>query len=188
MALAQLLPSVSMFWRYDNDNNRYLVFKHWQSAGFRASWDLLTIPAQLQQREVIKLQTKLVGSRRTALAVAILTQLHLSLLDCAEAAERLEVTGAIAERRQRLLTAIESAVTEGTSHDGECLDQRLKFLRAHGRYLRAFANLMVAEARLLNTVGRDALIEANGPESLEFDLPTPADEEPESEETDADGS
>jgi hypothetical protein len=88
-------------------------------------------------------------------AVAILTQLQLALIDYEEATERLVLTRAIAQRHQALLVAIESAATGGKSHGGETLDQELKSLKAWARYLAGYAGVMTAQARIWNTVGRE---------------------------------
>jgi outer membrane protein TolC len=155
VALVQMFPHVSAFWRFDTDLNRFLVYKQWETAGFRASWDLLSIPQRIVQRESIKLQTELVAKRRMAMAIAILTQLHLSLLDYDEAVEQYGMARSIAEAHRRLLDAVQSAADEGASHTGTSLDQRMKYLKARGRYLATCANLQASHARVLNTVGRD---------------------------------
>lgn len=163
LALAQMLPSVSLFWRFDHDNNRYLAFKHWHTAGIRASWDLLTIPQQLAHHGALKHQTELVIRQRLAVAVAILTQLQLALIDYTDTAERLTLARAIADRHQALLLALQSAAGEGKSHGGETLDQELKALKARARYLTGYAALMTAEARVWSTIGRDVSAASSKP-------------------------
>lgn len=155
VALAQMLPHLSLYWRWDRDDNRFLLFNEWNTVGLHAAWDLLTIPQQLLQHNAMKLQQELVARQRTAQAVAILTQLHLALIDCDEAAAQLQISTQIAEQHRRLVLAVESAAQEGKSHGGEALDQRMKSLRAEARRLSAYAELMVARARLDNTTGRN---------------------------------
>ncbi len=156
VAIAQMFPSPAMFWRFNYDDNRFLVFDQWNTVGIRASWDLLIIPQQIKQHDAIKLQTELVAKRRTAIAVAILTQLHLSLIDYAEALEQHEFSKTISQKCGNLLEAIQSQADEGKSHGGECLDHQMKYLKARAKYLSAYANVMISKARLLNTIGRGA--------------------------------
>ena len=180
VALAEMFPSVSLFWRRDEDRNKFLSFEQWSSAGLRASWNLLAIPHQIKYREAVKLQTELVKKRRTAIAVAILTQLHLSLIGYAEAADRREIVQTIATKNRALLNALQTAVNNGRSHQGELFDQRLKYLRTRARYLGAHVNLMLSGARLLNTVGRD-------PERADPAVPTEETTSPEAAPAPADG-
>lgn len=182
VAFVQMFPNLSAFFRWDNDKNRYLAFNYWNTAGIRVTWDLMTIPQQLQQRAAIELQTELIMQRRTAVAVAILTQLHLSLIDYRDALRQFEDVGSIARKRAELVAAIENAATQGKSHGGELLEQRLKHLKMRARQLTAHAAVRTAEARLFNTVGRNlrAVVEA-GDVAGGMDDVTPAadgDEEP----------
>jgi outer membrane protein TolC len=171
VALAQMFPSVSLFWRYDDDNNRYLAFGHWNAAGIRASWDLLALPQQIKQREAVKLQTELIAKRRIAVAIAILTQLHLALIDYQEALGRCQTTRTISETHERLLTAVENAAQEGKSHGGDALDQRMKYVRARAKHLSAYADLMVAQARMIHTLGREPHLEEDDNVLREAALP-----------------
>jgi outer membrane protein TolC len=155
IALAQMFPSFALLWRYDWDDNRFLAFNQWSTVGLRASWDLLAIPYQLLQRQAAELHAELVGRQRMALAVAILTQLHLAVIDCQEAAEQYEITRTILEKHRGLLAALQSAAEEGKSHAGELLEEKMKCLKAQARHRAALANLMAARARLANTLGRD---------------------------------
>ncbi|MBN1361590.1 MAG: TolC family protein [Sedimentisphaerales bacterium] len=47
VAIAQMLPSPAVFWRCAYDSNRFLAFRHWNTIGINASWDLLAVPHRL---------------------------------------------------------------------------------------------------------------------------------------------
>jgi outer membrane protein TolC len=161
IAIARLFPNFSLLWRYDWNDNPFLVFNEWGTIGMRASWDLLAIPHQLQQHKALELQTDLLGRRRTAVAVAILTQLHLSLIEQHEAVEQHRHARRIADARRALAAAVESAASEGTSHAGEALEHRVRYLKAQARALSAHAGIMTARARLLNTLGNSLAEQAD---------------------------
>lgn len=154
IAVAQMFPSPAMFLQFNYDSNRFLVHENWKTVGIRASWDLLTIPQQMKQRDAVKLQTELIAKRRMAIAVAILTQLHLSLIDYEEGLEQFEFSRTISQKHGALLEAVTSQAAEGKSHGGECIEQKMKYLKTRAKYLSTYANVMTASARLLNTVGR----------------------------------
>ncbi len=154
-ALAQMFPSPAMFLQLNYSSNRFYVFDHWNTVGLRASWDLLAIPQQIKQVDAIKLQTELIAKRRVAISVAILTQLHLTLIDREEALERRAFTKLVSEKSDMLLEAVESEVEEGKSHAGEAIDHKMKSLKARAKFLSAHDHLMNSNARLLNTLGRD---------------------------------
>lgn len=155
LAIAEMFPNFSVYWRYDIDDNRLLAFREWQTVGLRASWDLLSIPRQLARHNAMNLQTELVTKRRMAVAVAVLTQLHLAVIDWLEARAQQGLAREIAARHEALLSAVEAAAEQGASHAGEILAQRMAYLKACARDLSTYANAQTARARVLNTVGRD---------------------------------
>ncbi len=154
LAIAQMMPGATLFWRSSYDSNRFLAFSHWNTIGLNASWDLLAIPHQIKQLDASRLQTRLLAKRRLAISVAIQTQLHLSLIDYEQAWEQGELGRILSEKHEELLRAIESQADEGKSHAGQVLDQQMKSLKARARHLTAYANVMTARARVLNTIGR----------------------------------
>ncbi len=153
VALVEMFPHVSLFWQANWDDNRLLVFKEWNTIGLRATWDLLMIPQKYQQRQALLLQTDLIARRRTAIAVAVLTQLRLALIEHDEAAEQLALARRIAATRRELLAAIESSATEGSTPAGAAFEERMRYLKARARELRALASFKAAQARVLNTAG-----------------------------------
>jgi outer membrane protein TolC len=154
IAIAQMFPNVSLFWRYDTDRNRYLAFDSWHTAGLRASWDLLSIPQQWAAHGAVQMQGELLQRKRIAIAVAILTQLHLAVIQHDESRDRLALAARISERHRQLLTAVQKTVDEGTAADSEVLDQQMKYLRAHAKALDELAEFKLARARVWNSVGR----------------------------------
>lgn len=162
VAIAEMLPSPAGFWRYDSDRNRFLVYNQWNTVGIRASWDLLALPAQIQGYANTRLQAELVARERTAIAVAMLTQLHLAIIDFHEAAEQREFSRNLSRKHDALLEAIQSEADEGKASGGDALDQELSRLRARARYLADHADLMTSIARLSNTIGTDLPVPARG--------------------------
>lgn len=174
IALLELFPSPAVYWRFDFDRNNYLAFNEWNTFGLRATWDLLAIPQKLQRGAALQLQSELIAKRRTAIAVAILTQLHLALIDRAEAAGRLRSARRIAQKRHDLVTAYTSAVEDGKSHAGELLEQRMRYVQARAKELAAYAGLQVADARVQNTIGLDRPVQGSGPAQAPAAAATPA--------------
>lgn len=153
IAIAQMLPGISFFWRYEFDENRFLVFDEWNTAGIRATWDLLRIPQELQRTRVLKRQDELIAARRRALAIGILTQLRLAVIDYEEAFGQLALRQRLANQHARLLTALANSAEAGESTGIDVLEQRLRRVRMEARALRGRAMLEIALARVWNTVG-----------------------------------
>lgn len=155
VALVQMFPSPSLFWRYESDQNKLLYINDWHTVGLRATWDLLSIPGKLKQHDAAKAQAEVIGRRRLALAVGVLTQLHLAAIEHTQARQYLGLTGRIAAKRTELIEALANAAEQGDQSTGQSLEDRLKHLTARARYLMSYARTMGARARLFYAAGRE---------------------------------
>lgn len=170
VALARLFPSPSAFASYDRDPDKYLYYNDWTTVGLRAVWDLLAVPRRLALHEAETRRAELVATQRTALAVGILTQVHLAVIEYEGELERLLLSREIAANRERLFEAAEGKVEDGKGTAAEALASEVQYLLARTRYLMSYANAMTACYRIETTVGRDPL------ESLPADCAEDADE------------
>ena len=158
IAITRMFPSLATFFNFDYDDNKFLYVNSWHTIGLRASWNLLSIPRRLSEHKAAELQEDLISKRRIAQAVGILTQLHLAVIEYRDAMDQVELQSEIAMKRKELVAAVEANIEQGTSHQGELVEYQLKDLTARSRYLMTFAKIMVAQARIVNTVGRDPVI------------------------------
>lgn len=154
IAIAKAFPNLSLFWRFDRDENLFLVHNQWNTLGLAATWDLLAIPQQLQQAGALETQAELVSRQRLAVAIGILTQLHLAVLEHAEARDAFALSGRIADTRGALLAATEAVAADGKLAATRALEERLRYLKARAKHLNQLVDIKAAEARVLNTVGR----------------------------------
>jgi len=153
-ALARMFPSPAAFLRYDTDRNRFLYDRDWYTAGLRASWDLLNLPQRLHERRAAAKQADLVACRRTALTIGVLTQLHLALVDRDREQRQFELIQRISAQRAQLAEAAAQAARDGKGHAGDMIEAQMKHFVAHARYVKTYANLQTAHARILHSVGR----------------------------------
>lgn len=155
VALARMFPSPALFARYENDGNKYLYYDQWYTTGLRAAWDLLSIPSRMVERRAAELRGALAQDRRIALSVGILAQLHIAVIEYEDARAKLGASREVAEKRGRLVSALERAQAEGKGDAGRVLEERIKHLAARTRYLLDRAAVAGAKARIENTVGRN---------------------------------
>jgi outer membrane protein TolC len=153
LALLEVLPRPELFWRFSYDDNRFLAFHHWHNAGLRATWDLLAVPAGVQRHEAAKVQQEVIERQRLAVAVAILTQLHLAAIEYDARVEEYKQGKALCETRDNLAVAVQRQVELGKGHAAELLTHKIKALRARAGYLLPLADVKAAQARILNTAG-----------------------------------
>ncbi len=163
IAITRMFPSFATFFSFDYDDNKFLYVNNWYNIGLRASWNLLAIPQRLSEHKAAELQENLITDKRIAQAVAILSQIHIAVIDYRDAVDQIALQHEICNNRRLLVDAMKQNIEQGTSHEGELVEYQLKFLAARSRYLTNFAKIMIAQARIINTIGRDpkTLLEQN---------------------------
>lgn len=164
IAIAQMFPNISLFYRYDWDANHFLAYDTWNTLGIRTSWDLLAIPSQIKATQSLELQQEMIRRQRTAIAVAILTQLHLALIEYNDLRDRYRSTRELSGKFNDLLTAVQKTAKEGKTNAAETLDYKLRALRARAKYLTTCALLRTSVCRIDNTLGRTVTGEATLPQ------------------------
>ncbi len=157
IALARLFPSPSAFASYDHDPDKYLYYNDWTTVGLRAVWDLLAVPRRLALHEAESRRADLVATQRTALAVGILVQVHLSVIEYEGELEAMLLARDIAVNRERLYEAARNKIEDGKGTAAESLAAEVQYLLARTQYLMRYANVMTACYRIETTIGRDPL-------------------------------
>jgi outer membrane protein, multidrug efflux system len=154
IALARMLPSPSLSFRHDWDNTPHLHANYWQTAGVKASWSLLEIPRRLSEMTSAKMQAELVRERRMALAVGVLTQVHLGVIQYHDAAERCLTSSKIASVQGELKDVSERMAAQGATNEAKLISSQANELFARVRYMRDYADLKKTEAVIENSVGQ----------------------------------
>ena len=93
--------------------------------------------------------------RRLQLTLAILTQLRLALLEYKDAGEKLPLAQDVALERGELMVLVENMVRDGKLQESLLLEESNRFLTARQRYLQFFMDMIVAQARIKNSIGLD---------------------------------
>ena len=152
-AALKVLPSPSLMYRYDNDQDSHLLFDDWTTYGLRATWNLLSIPGVLKERKMGKMMAQVNQRERMAMTVGILTQVNISYMQYHEARRAFSMSDEIHEKRMILLDSVISGAKKGTRSDAEVVDQKLLYLQDRAAYLMSFAHVATAKARIYNTIG-----------------------------------
>jgi hypothetical protein len=155
IAVARSLPAPSVFYRFNYDDDSHLYYDDWHEVGVRLSFDLLSVPQQLSRKREVGIKRTLVQTRRRAIAAAVLTQLHLAVIDFEDARQIYRHAKEIAAKRKLLMEARQRHAEFGEGSYEDVLESEVKYLFAQVRSLSSYAELMIAEQRILNTIGSE---------------------------------
>ncbi|MFV3415798.1 TolC family protein [Pseudomonas sp. NY15436] len=157
IAKAQLWPNVSFNYGYEYDSNKYLYNNDWNQTGINVSMNLLRLAQYPDIKAAEASQEKTDDMRRTALSMAILTQVRVGLLRYQLARQEVEFADESLRVDQSLLSYAQSA-------RGAALGSELELIRAEGRYLlsryqreAAYSDAQAAWGRLYNSVGFEVM-------------------------------
>jgi outer membrane protein TolC len=156
-ALVQILPGISFDVTSNYDSNRYLVNNTWTSAGINVAFNLVkafSLPALGRSEAAQKAADE---ARRLAMAMAILAQTRISAVRYTLVAHEYGVWESAARDDEKVVELLIASAEVG-------IDSELELIRAKARAMvsrisrdLAYANLEASVARVLNSVGYDAV-------------------------------
>jgi outer membrane protein TolC len=155
IALLQMFPSLTPFVRYEHDSNKYLTRHDWFVSGLKLSWDLFSMPEAYAKEQSALAQSKLIKKRRMNMAMAVLTQLRLAMIEYENYQRQVEQTRELEDLREELTREVHMQVETGRLKESTLLNADQLYVIAHRARLIAYARLVTARQRILNSLGRD---------------------------------
>ncbi len=156
IALTRLFPNLTPFARYNHDENSYLSRDEWTNVGLRVSWDLFTLPRLLAEKKEGDERATLLRKQRQTQALAVVTQLNLAVQEYQDAREGLALARKIEQANGELEKIVSNNVATGRGgNETVLLTTRGDALQARVNTLQFWANLVLAKARIYNSLGRD---------------------------------
>jgi outer membrane protein TolC len=154
-----LWPNLSLDTGLQYDSNRFLYNHQWVDTGFKVSWNLFKLfqmPAlERAQRDQISTDEL----RRTALSMAVLTQVRVGAQRYALAQSELEFANESLHVDQRLLEYARAAARSQFDSELEVIRAEARALLSNYQRTASYANAQAAWGRLYNSVGLDVLPE-----------------------------
>ena len=156
-AILQAFPSLNFEVGYNQDTNSFLYNSDWWSAGSQISLNLFKLISQPAIYKAVKAQQQVDTMRRKALAMAVLTQVHLAYQGFRQAEDRYEMSKMLDSINERLNTLTLAEEKAGTGNAFTVIKSKTNALVTKMRKILAFAELQGSMSRLINTVGLDIL-------------------------------
>ncbi|MBI9112373.1 TolC family protein [Maridesulfovibrio ferrireducens] len=156
IALTQMFPALTPFARYSRDDNSYMSRHQWCNVGMRVSWDLFTIPRLSSDQQTGMKKAAVARKQRQAQALAILVQLNLATIEYRDAYESLAISTELEKSQDELQKLIDYEVKSGAGESESILLQtNQQYLEAHVKRLTSYSDLIIAKAKIYNSMGRD---------------------------------
>lgn len=167
-AMARLFPGLELSLGTHYDSNSYLVDSTWGDVGLRVSWNLLNVLQADRLRGAAQAQLDLARQQRLALNMAVLTQVHLSLLEYQSRARQFDLVQQSDTVEQRILQQTRNAASAQSQGRLEEIRAATSATMSALRLFQHYAALQGAYGQLVATLGLDPL-----PDTVaSHDLPT----------------
>ena len=157
--LMQLLPNANLALSYNRDENRFLVNNDWTQLAFQVSYNLVQLMSQPARMDVVKAEEELDETRRRALSMAVLTQVHVARRRYQLAVEDFEVASELVRIRDGISGHTRAAGAAATGARNEEIPTAVRALAARMQRDLAYAEVQNAFGRVINSLGVDPLPE-----------------------------
>lgn len=154
--LLSLLPSVRGVLGVNYDSNDFLYNNNWLQAGARASWNVLNLFKLPAQKRAVRAEGDLLRQRELALAMAVMTQVHVSRAQLAHRNDELLTARQQRDIQSRILDQIKGGYAAGAMSKQTLLREEMNELVSEVKYDLAYAEAQNAYANLFASMGVDA--------------------------------
>ncbi|WP_333676581.1 TolC family protein [Dyella sp.] len=154
-ALAKLLPGIEVQLGDHYDSNSFLAFHTWRDAGLSVSWNLLNVFNIKNIRGEAKAELDVARIQREALAMAVLTQVHVASTDLTAKRRQFELLQQMNDVDQQILEHTRNAANANAIGKLNEIRAAAGAMMAELRLYESYGQLESAYGQLLSTLGLD---------------------------------
>ncbi len=154
-AKLKMLPGINLSASLSYDNSDYLLNNDWYSYGANVSWNLLNVFKASSYNKLAKTQIEVAKEQKLALSMAVLSQVHLSIVNFNQAKKEYLLAKEylnVADDIYRL-TEAENAVNVNSRLI--LIKEKLNNILATLRYSAAYANVQNGYGKIFASIGVD---------------------------------
>jgi multidrug efflux system outer membrane protein len=156
-AILEMLPSLNLLAGGNYSSNSFLFYNNWYAYAARASWNLLSMFRYPARAKTIEAQDKVLHTQNLALTMAIMSQVHVSVAQFAQAKKETSTSRLYHDTQSQITEQTRLAWRTARLSEQAVLRERVNQVAAQLRYDAAEAELQAAWASLLAAVGEDVL-------------------------------
>ncbi len=155
--MVSLMPSLTLSTTYNYDSNDYNKHASWLDFSAMISGNLLDIATINQRLDIARSQAEVVDTRRLALNMAVLSQVHIAVQDFSETVAMYQTDKAIFDVENRILNYVSATADSESGHELDVVERELNAVFAELQMGESYALLQSAYGRVYLTIGADPL-------------------------------
>lgn len=154
-AFLELFPGINVIAGSNFDSNEFLYNNNWVNWGAKAAWNLLRVVQYPAKRAVIEAQDDLFDARARALAMAIMTQVHVSRIKFYHFAKELKTANEFFDVQSRLVSLMRIEAGAERISEQTLIREEMNTLVAEVKRDIIHAHLQNAYANVFASMGLD---------------------------------
>jgi outer membrane protein TolC len=160
-AKLKLLPGINLSTSLSYENSDYLLNNDWYSYGANVSWNLLNVFKANEMNKLAKTQVEVAKEQNLALSMAVLSQVHLSIIKFNQAKKEYLLAKDYLNVADDIYNLVE--VENGLNINSRLvlIKEKLNHILATLRYSSSYANVQNSYGRIFASIGVDKKIETS---------------------------
>jgi len=154
-SILSLLPGLNFSYGPQYDSNSFLVNRWWGEGAARVSWNLMSLLSGPRVIHRSRDAVKLAEAQRQAVAMAVLTKLHLAYQQYLDAGKEYARSRTLADVDQRLYGQLSGRAAAEAQNELEPIVAGVASVASSLRRYESYSNMQAALGRLYDTVGID---------------------------------
>ncbi len=156
--ILMMFPNVRAFTDFNNSTNKYLYNQSWMEIGFRAAYNLLKLPQQIEQYRTLDKEIDAVDVKTMSMTIGVLAQVRIAHANMMEIKDRYELDQKVYDAyEQHLGYAKNNAGVIGKISPIEIAKLEMETTETSIDRTISLSNYYLAYYRLLNTIGIEAI-------------------------------
>ena len=157
--MASLMPSLQFNTSYNYDSNSYNENSSWTEFSALIVGDLMDVVTMPERIELAEAQGEVVKTRRMALSMAVMTQVHVAMLQYRQSVDAYSTAMAIDDVESKILGHMKASKATRISNEQDLIEAELKAILAELKKGDSFARLQSSYGNIFLSVGADPLPE-----------------------------
>ena len=153
--LLSLLPGLQLYAGANYDGNDYIANSSWLDWGAKASWNLMRVFSLPATKAKVEAQGTLLDTRSLSVAMAVMTQVHVSRARYMHISKEFRTASALATVQRKLLAQVKAETAAQRTSEQILIREEMNALVTDSKLDLVYADLQNAYANVYASLGLD---------------------------------
>ncbi|MEW6550806.1 MAG: TolC family protein [Campylobacterota bacterium] len=160
-AKLSMLPGITLNAGLNYNDSKYLLNNEWNTYGASVSWNLLNVFKGAAETDMAKSKNEIAKEQKLALSMAVISQVHLSLVNFAQAKREYELSAQALDVSEQILEQQNIMNKVQTTSKLFVIKEKLSYLLATLKHQMAYAGLQNSHAMIYVSMGLEPQLTNN---------------------------